>query len=139
MRDLATTAGLAALLVGCPPPPWDSDATPDYAPHIELTFPSHGTTDAYCPVFTAVAKIDDFDMTTEGAWQLVAYGPEGARLIGTSQNTFVTVPTGDPLLEGHHEFVAELVDIGGQPLDPPVVWRAFAEVADESGCLGGSQ
>jgi hypothetical protein len=137
-------------LLGCPPPDYEGPAVdtsnPTVAntdPSIRLLFPQSSTSDVYCPLFTVVADIDNYDLSEEnygltptegqGHWHLT----EGSDILGATADEFLELS--EPLDEGDHNLVAVLVGNDHQEFEVDGTgfsWLVEITVSDASGCLG---
>ena len=115
----------------------------DLTPTIRLLFPQSSTTEFYCPLFTAVVDIDNYDLSEEnygltptegqGHWHLT----EGVNILGATADEYLELT--EPLEEGDHNLVARLVGNDHQEYlidGVGVNWLVEITVADTAGCLG---
>lgn len=137
-------------LMGCPPPDYTApdgvDTAVDADPSVRLIFPRSSTTDVYCPLFTAVVDIDNYDLSEEnyglaptdgqGHWHL----KEGSDVLGATASEFLALTA--PLDDGAHNLLAVLVGNDHQELTvdgSAISWLAEITVSDTEGCLGDSR
>ncbi len=154
------------LFLGCPPPTYEAppqdtapdtqggvtdtadtadtaSASVDAAPTIRLLFPQSSTTEFYCPLFTAVVDIDNYELSEEnygltptegeGHWHLT----EGANILGATAAEYLELS--EPLEPGNHNLVARLVGNDHQEYlndGVGVSWLVEITVSDAEDCLG---
>lgn len=151
--DCRLAPSALALLCACAPPALEDtgDANRPADGAIEILFPKTSLEVRYCPQFTMVVQVDDFELDPEaigadpvegvGHWQLWTGSDCELELIGQSGEPFFELQ--EPLPAGTNVLYAELVTNDSQPLDPPVRYRTAIVVSeDEELCIsdpGGEQ